>query len=233
MPITSAARLASRASSSVQQPRAPVRSERGFLDRARWTPVTSWPASAARAAATAESTPPDIAASTRSLVIGFEGMRPTLVPGGGPGQDDHHETASWPGREYKDPERRRLLGARRRPLLRGLQAGSRLRVRVPHRDRGGDPRLRPGLRPPADPPRSRVRRARPVSRPDRQRLAYRRAHDAPVRPPLPIPGRQPPLPPDRRAPLAIAAAARRRSAGAGHDRRRAPGAFRARSRPEA
>src|SRR5258706_8486227 len=81
MPITSAARLASRASSSVQQPRAPVRYERGFLDRARWTPVTSWPASAARAAATAESTPPDMAASTRSLVIGFEGMRPAAGPG--------------------------------------------------------------------------------------------------------------------------------------------------------
>src|SRR6266568_2495953 len=66
MPITSAARLASLASSSVQRPRAPVRYERGFMDSARWTPVTSWPASAALAAATAESTPPDMAASTRS-----------------------------------------------------------------------------------------------------------------------------------------------------------------------
>src|SRR5580700_6752940 len=70
MPITSAARRASRASSSVQQPRAPVRYELGLRDRARWTPVTSCPASTALAAATAESTPPDIAASTRRVVIG-------------------------------------------------------------------------------------------------------------------------------------------------------------------
>src|SRR5215472_13854482 len=69
MPITSAARRASLASSSVQQPRAPVRYELGFRDSARCTPVTSCPASAALAAATAESTPPDMAASTRSLVI--------------------------------------------------------------------------------------------------------------------------------------------------------------------
>src|SRR5580658_10079815 len=68
MPITSAARRASRASSSVQQPRAPVRYELGLRDRARWTPVTSCPASTALAAA--ESTPPDIAASTRRVVIG-------------------------------------------------------------------------------------------------------------------------------------------------------------------
>src|SRR5918995_7466644 len=64
MPMTSAARRASRASSSVQQPRAPLRNDCGLLDSARCTPVTSWPASAARAAATAESTPPDMAAST-------------------------------------------------------------------------------------------------------------------------------------------------------------------------
>src|ERR1700753_3060561 len=38
-------------------------------------PVTSWPASAALAAATAESTPPDMAASTRSLFIRYEGIR--------------------------------------------------------------------------------------------------------------------------------------------------------------
>src|SRR5262245_59381982 len=68
MPITSAARLASLASSSVQQPRAPVRYDRGLADRARWTPVTSWPAEVALAAATAESTPPDMAASTRMLL---------------------------------------------------------------------------------------------------------------------------------------------------------------------
>src|SRR5215210_7978568 len=62
MPITSAARLASLASSIVQQPRAPVRYEAGLRESARWMPVTSWPASTARAAATAESTPPDMAA---------------------------------------------------------------------------------------------------------------------------------------------------------------------------
>src|SRR5213595_3555747 len=65
MPITSAARRASLASSSVQHPRAPERYDAGLRESARWTPVTSWPASAARAAATAESTPPDMAASTR------------------------------------------------------------------------------------------------------------------------------------------------------------------------
>src|SRR5712691_3673724 len=43
---------------------------------ARWTPVTSWPASAALAAATAESTPPDMAASTRSRFIAHQGIRP-------------------------------------------------------------------------------------------------------------------------------------------------------------
>src|SRR5690242_833537 len=64
MPITSAARRASLASSSVQQPRAPERYDAGLRDSARWMPVTSWPASAARAAATAESTPPDMAATT-------------------------------------------------------------------------------------------------------------------------------------------------------------------------
>src|SRR5659263_166204 len=68
MPITSAARRASRASSSVQQPRAPVRSDAGALAKARCTPVTSCPASTARAAATAESTPPDMAARTLTAV---------------------------------------------------------------------------------------------------------------------------------------------------------------------
>src|SRR5450759_1220757 len=68
MPITSAARRASRASSSVQQPRAPVRSDAGALAKAKCTPVTSCPASTARAAATAESTPPDMAARTLTAV---------------------------------------------------------------------------------------------------------------------------------------------------------------------
>ena len=60
----SQARQASRESSMVQQPRLPVRSVPGIRLRARCTPTTSWPASTARAAATAESTPPLIAAST-------------------------------------------------------------------------------------------------------------------------------------------------------------------------
>src|SRR3954468_19433650 len=64
MPSTSAARRASRASSSEQHPRAPLRWEAGDWESARCTPVTSWPASTARAAATAESTPPDMAASS-------------------------------------------------------------------------------------------------------------------------------------------------------------------------
>src|SRR5690606_31830241 len=46
---------------------APTRWERGLGDRARWTPTTSWPSSAIRAAAAAEPPPPDIAASTRSF----------------------------------------------------------------------------------------------------------------------------------------------------------------------
>src|SRR5690606_12932557 len=65
MPRMSAARRASRESSIVQHPRAPVRNVPGLADNARCTPVTSCPASTARAAATAESTPPLIAASTR------------------------------------------------------------------------------------------------------------------------------------------------------------------------
>src|SRR6478672_7643559 len=64
MPITSAARRASLLSSMVQQPRAPERYDAGLRLSARCTPVTSCPASTARAAATAESTPPDIAATT-------------------------------------------------------------------------------------------------------------------------------------------------------------------------
>src|SRR6266702_1615992 len=55
------------------------------MDSARWTPVTSWPASAALAAATAESTPPDMAASTRSRFIAYEGIRPADVTGALPG----------------------------------------------------------------------------------------------------------------------------------------------------
>src|SRR5437763_16103109 len=61
----SAARRASWESSIVQHPREPVRKVPGLADNARCTPTTSCPASTARAAATAESTPPLIAAKTR------------------------------------------------------------------------------------------------------------------------------------------------------------------------
>ena len=60
--MTSAARRASCESSIVQQPRAPERYFCGLADSAKCTPITSCPASTARAAATAESTPPLIAA---------------------------------------------------------------------------------------------------------------------------------------------------------------------------
>src|SRR5690348_1105474 len=98
MPMTSAARRASRESSSVQQPRAPVRYERGLDDSARWTPVTSWPASAMRAAATAESTPPDMAASTRSPITAQDypwsggGWGPDWRAGGAPARIGGHAT---------------------------------------------------------------------------------------------------------------------------------------------
>src|SRR6266571_4467538 len=72
------------------------------MDSARWTPVTSWPASAALAAATAESTPPDMAASTRSRFIAYEGIRPADVTGALPGYDApghpvKRRQAWWPG----------------------------------------------------------------------------------------------------------------------------------------
>ena len=60
----SATRLASCESSTVQHPRAPDRYFCGFDESAKWTPITSCPASTARAAATAESTPPLMAAIT-------------------------------------------------------------------------------------------------------------------------------------------------------------------------
>ena len=60
--MTSAARRASCESSIVQHPRAPDRYFCGLAESARCTPITSCPSSTARAAATAESTPPDIAA---------------------------------------------------------------------------------------------------------------------------------------------------------------------------
>ena len=60
--MTSAALRASCESSIVQHPRAPDRYFCGLDANAKWTPITSCPASTARAAATAESTPPLIAA---------------------------------------------------------------------------------------------------------------------------------------------------------------------------
>src|SRR5674476_1072301 len=65
MPNLSAARRASLLSSIEQQPRDPVRYSSRLRLSAMWTPTTSCPASTARAAATAESTPPDKAARTR------------------------------------------------------------------------------------------------------------------------------------------------------------------------
>src|SRR5688500_13309082 len=86
MPRTSQARQASRESSMVQQPRLPVRRVPGIRDSARWTPTTSCPASTARAAATAESTPPLMAARTR--MCAFCGLVAGL-PAGGP--EEVHE----------------------------------------------------------------------------------------------------------------------------------------------
>src|SRR3954465_14623362 len=92
MPITSAARRAPLASSAVQQPRAPERYDAGLRDRARWMPVTSWPASTARAAATAESTPPDMAAT---ILIGSS----SLGSLGRPGALDHRADRGDQGRD--------------------------------------------------------------------------------------------------------------------------------------
>src|SRR4051794_36284705 len=91
MPRTSATRCASRASSGVQQPLPRSRTVWPFASAsARWTPVTSCPASTARAAATAESTPPDIAAR---ILIALGPLVP-LVAGGrdlaGPASAVHH-----------------------------------------------------------------------------------------------------------------------------------------------
>src|SRR4051794_22991667 len=83
MPMTSAARRASLESSIVQHPRAPERYDAGLRDSARWMPVTSWPASWARAAATAESTPPDMAATTLT-----GGSPPASWDAGAPGTLD-------------------------------------------------------------------------------------------------------------------------------------------------
>src|SRR6476469_3559866 len=110
MPITSAARRASLLSSMVQQPRAPERYDAGLRDSARWIPVTSWPASAARAAATAESTPPDIAARTfmRSPPRG-----PRALDDGPDGLDDGVDVGLGRRVAEREAQRvaRRLVGA--------------------------------------------------------------------------------------------------------------------------
>src|SRR4249919_259600 len=123
MPITSAARRASLASSIVQQPRAPERYDAGLRDSARWIPVTSWPSSTARAAATAESTPPDMAATTF--------MR-TASSACGPGPFDDrrdrldHGVDVGPGRGVPEREAQRVTGrlvvaAHREQHVRGLR----------------------------------------------------------------------------------------------------------------
>lgn len=78
-----AALWASIESSMVQHPLEPVRKVPEFLERAKCTPTTSWPASTARAAATAESTPPDMAAKTFiliSLLFYLEGSPAFFAP---------------------------------------------------------------------------------------------------------------------------------------------------------
>src|SRR5690554_1904927 len=90
MPSTSAARLASPESSIEQQPREPVRNWSRLRESAMWTPTTSCPASTARAAATAESTPPDRAARTRTrpgYVLRRGGPKPVLRRSGSAGAD--------------------------------------------------------------------------------------------------------------------------------------------------
>src|SRR6185503_19088733 len=78
MPSSVAARRASIESSIVQQPRDPVRSVPGLRFSARCTPTTSCPASTARAAATALSTPPLIAARTFT-VSGYARHAGTMI----------------------------------------------------------------------------------------------------------------------------------------------------------
>src|SRR5690349_12258696 len=127
MPMTSAARRASLASSIVQQPRAPERYDAGLRERARWIPVTSWPASAARAAATAESTPPDMAARTfipaSPLPAGAFDRRPDRV-----GHGVH--VGRCGGVPEREPERVPGLGrvaAHREQHVRGLGYAGRAR----------------------------------------------------------------------------------------------------------
>src|SRR3954454_11225220 len=101
MPITSAARRASLASSMVQQPRAPERYDAGLRDRARWMPVTSWPASAALAGATAESTPPDMAA--RIFTCRSPSGRPCPFHAGADGIDQRVDVGLRRGVPEREP----------------------------------------------------------------------------------------------------------------------------------
>src|SRR6478672_4781107 len=103
MPMTSAARRASLLSSIVQQPRAPERYDAGLRDRARWMPVTSWPASAARAAATAESTPPDMAA--RIFTAGSPSRRPRPFHAGADRLDQRVDVGLRRGVPEREPQR--------------------------------------------------------------------------------------------------------------------------------
>src|SRR5690606_9196816 len=132
------------ASSIVQHPRLPVRSVPPARDSARWTPVTSCPASTARAAATAESTPPLIAARIR--------MSPVYERSPGRGPDEGRSAV--PGRasvHVADHGGHRVdVLVRRRPPETEPQHAPRLRLRAPERlddvGRLGDPRLAGGSR---------------------------------------------------------------------------------------
>src|SRR6187402_293834 len=97
----SAARRASLESSMEQHPRLPVRNSSRLRLRAMCTPTTSWPASLARAAATAESTPPDSAARTFTASRVRE---PRAVPGSGGIRDLVYARF---GGEFLDGEQRR------------------------------------------------------------------------------------------------------------------------------
>src|SRR5690625_2031252 len=90
-----AARRASEASSIVQQPRDPARIWSRLRDSAICTPTTSCPASTARAAATAESTPPLKAAKTFTLFLQPDPPRePVPPPRGAPLEPCPHQHRS-------------------------------------------------------------------------------------------------------------------------------------------
>src|SRR6476646_6955914 len=110
MPITSAARRASLLSSMVQQPRAPERYDAGLRLSARCTPVTSWPASTARAAATAESTPPDIAATTFTTAPSARPGGPRALDHGADRRDEGVDVGRGGGVAEGEAERVACLG---------------------------------------------------------------------------------------------------------------------------